>query len=303
MSAASRQSIIVAVDGSARDADALSLGEQIADLLGAPVLVAHAHPYESVGDLLGDDEEERMLRSLAERVLDHAAAHLPGTKVTMRLLADRSPARALHRLADGEQAAMIVVGASERGRIGLVRPGSTAERIVQGSPCPVAVAPGGYAAGDAGALECIGCGFDGQPSAEAALAHASALAAAAQARLRILGVFQPIAFGHLVPSPASDLASVNQAARTTLARALDEAVAELVLDAESVLLDGNPGDVLAGQSESLDLLVVGSRGYGPLRSILLGGVSGHVIRTAHCPVLVCPTETSAPGSPRAIEAR
>jgi nucleotide-binding universal stress UspA family protein len=33
---------------------------------------------------------------------------------------------------------------------------------------------------------------------------------------------------------------------------------------------------------------MGSRGYGPLRAVLVGGVSGKVIRSAHCPVVVIP---------------
>jgi nucleotide-binding universal stress UspA family protein len=36
------------------------------------------------------------------------------------------------------------------------------------------------------------------------------------------------------------------------------------------------------------IAVTGSRGYGPLRSVLVGGVSGKLIRKAHCPVIVGP---------------
>jgi hypothetical protein len=41
-------------------------------------------------------------------------------------------------------------------------------------------------------------------------------------------------------------------------------------------------------TEALDVMVVGSRGYGPLKAVLLGGVSGQVIRSAACPVIVVP---------------
>src|SRR4051794_30392041 len=205
---ASQRPIVVAVDGSERDADALRLGGRIAGLLGAPIVVAHAHPYDSIGNLLGQGEHERVVRELWERVLDQASAHLTGAKVSMRLLADRSPARALHRLAASEQAGIIVVGASERGRVGLVRPGSTSERIVQGSPSPVAVAPAGYATNESAALDVIGCGYDAEPPAQAALRLATTLADTARARLRIVAVFEPIAFGHFPTAPPSDLLSV-----------------------------------------------------------------------------------------------
>jgi nucleotide-binding universal stress UspA family protein len=40
--------------------------------------------------------------------------------------------------------------------------------------------------------------------------------------------------------------------------------------------------------------VIGSRGYGPLHSVLLGGVSGRVIRDAACPVIVVPRGAQVP---------
>lgn len=52
--------------------------------------------------------------------------------------------------------------------------------------------------------------------------------------------------------------------------------------------EGDPAAVLVRRSRELDLLVVGSRGYGPVRQALLGGVSSEVMRGAECPVLVVP---------------
>ena len=46
----------------------------------------------------------------------------------------------------------------------------------------------------------------------------------------------------------------------------------------------------------LDLLVIGSRGYGPVRRTLLGGVSAEVTRTSACPVLVVPRGAAARGA-------
>ncbi len=44
--------------------------------------------------------------------------------------------------------------------------------------------------------------------------------------------------------------------------------------------------LLRGGAEGIDLLVLGSRGYGPVMRVLLGSVSGHVFRHAPCPLLV-----------------
>ena len=71
---------------------------------------------------------------------------------------------------------------------------------------------------------------------------------------------------------------------------LDEAAAALPADvqAETVFVAGSPGPDLAAQTAQVDLLVVGSRGYGPGAAVLLGGVTHQLIHTAHCPVIVLP---------------
>jgi nucleotide-binding universal stress UspA family protein len=51
---------------------------------------------------------------------------------------------------------------------------------------------------------------------------------------------------------------------------------------------GDPADFLIAASENVDLLICGSRGYGPTRAVLLGGVSRRVTREARCPVIVLP---------------
>jgi nucleotide-binding universal stress UspA family protein len=59
------------------------------------------------------------------------------------------------------------------------------------------------------------------------------------------------------------------------------------------VLDGEPAAALASASTDLDLLVCGSRGLGPLRTLLLGGTSHALVRRAACPVLVVPPGTEA----------
>jgi nucleotide-binding universal stress UspA family protein len=56
-----------------------------------------------------------------------------------------------------------------------------------------------------------------------------------------------------------------------------------------VLEKGNPVDKLLEFSEvGIDLLVLGSRGFGPVMRLLIGSVSSRVIRGAPCPVMVVP---------------
>jgi nucleotide-binding universal stress UspA family protein len=69
------------------------------------------------------------------------------------------------------------------------------------------------------------------------------------------------------------------------------------------LLDGDPAGELARASSGLDVLVVGSRGYGAVRTVLLGSVARELVRTSACPVVVVPRGgTQVRGSDRAAEA-
>ena len=68
----------------------------------------------------------------------------------------------------------------------------------------------------------------------------------------------------------------------------------------TALLEGDPAQPLSEQSEYLDLLVLGSRGYGPLRSVLLGIVSAQVIRESACATVVVPHGADAAITPSPI---
>ena len=102
-------------------------------------------------------------------------------------------------------------------------------------------------------------------------------------------------FGETEPHLASrrggkDVADVEGEQRVLAEQAARAAVAELDGDVQ-VEVDAyleDPADTLIGVSEHLDLLVCGSRGNGPLRAVLLGGVSRRVAAESHCPVIVLP---------------
>ena len=66
------------------------------------------------------------------------------------------------------------------------------------------------------------------------------------------------------------------------------------VEVETTVHADDPADILLRVSEHVDMLVCGSRGYGPIRSILLGGVSRRVVDGAHCPVLVLPRGIERP---------
>jgi nucleotide-binding universal stress UspA family protein len=212
-------------------------------------------------------------------------------------MAQYSPARALHELCESERPAIVVVGSSHTGHLGRIMPGSTGERLLHGSPCAVAVVPRGYRTHPEEPIRRVGVGVDGSAQSQAALAAGVELARALGVHLEIIGVCSAAdAFG----APAMMGGPGYYTLREDIERLQEESLAEAVAslpagaDAEAVPLAGNPAKRLIERSAQLDLMIVGSRGYGPLRSVLVGGVSGEVVRGAHCPVIAVPRGVEAP---------
>jgi nucleotide-binding universal stress UspA family protein len=282
--------VIVGVDGSERSVEALALADLLGPALGRQVVIVHVHPFRQLSSLFAEGEYERLLRELAESTFEQIREHLPSVpERRMQLFPDSSPAAGLHAFAERERAALIVVGSSHQSRIGRIVVGGTGERLLSGASAPVAVAPAGYAAAGRG-LQVVGCGFDGSPESHRALAWAAELARTTEARLRVLSVYEPtlaasVAFGGGLPT-----ASINEVLRGKHEEELARAVSALDadIDASETLLDGDPQALLAGESAELDLLAVGSRGYGPLRAVLLGSVSSALVRSAESPLVVVP---------------
>jgi nucleotide-binding universal stress UspA family protein len=279
--------IIIGVDGTERGEDAVAFGRRLAAFAGARVVLANAFPYEDIRGRATSLRYREALREESEAMLS-AVRDRYGLVASTRPIAGTSPARALHELAEQDGAALVVVGSSHVGRARRVLPGSTGERLLHGSPCAVAVAPNGYHETDHEAPRRIGVGIDGGEVAAEALRGAAELARALGAELEVIWAFAPE-----VPRVDEEfLADLERAERDRV----DETVKAVppAIQAGRVFVESDPVDVLVERSGELDLLVIGSRGYGPLRSVLLGGVSGRVIRDARCPVIVVPRGAQVP---------
>lgn len=284
--------ILVGIDDRPSARDALVLGRWLATARSQELLLAWVHPYDRVPSLLDDGPDQESLRRAVEAMAEDVKATLPAeARPELRLVSGHSPAPGLEQLAERERASLIVLGASERAGIGRIMPGSTALRLLSGSAVPVAIAPRGYS--DEPQQEpVIGVGFDGGLEAEQALAWAAALADDVGGRLRLVAVHQPIAFAN-VSAGAFPTESVGQALRRQLRDEVEEAEAALaggpsLKTLETVFADGDPATELAKASAGLDLLVLGSRGYGPVRSVLLGSVSEATVAGSTAPVVVVP---------------
>jgi len=164
-----------------------------------------------------------------------------------------------------------------------------AARILDGSPIPVAVAPLGLADGVEDRLRVIGVGFDAQSESRFALRMAAKIALEHRATMRVFAVVPPNDWSssRIEPTPAE----YRRLMRESLGERLREDVETLDsgVRAAASVLRGDPVETLTERTrEGLDLLVVGSRGYGPLRRIVLGSVSSRLIERAECAVLVFP---------------
>ena len=123
-------------------------------------------------------------------------------------------------------------------------------------------------------------------------ARAAELAEASGARLRLIAAVEPLIFPAFVNVPAGDTyAEIIRARREMMERAVEEAVAALPpgVQAATRVVEGEPVEAIREAVEDgVDLLAVGSRGWGPVRRVLLGSASARLLRVAPCPVLVTP---------------
>lgn len=279
------KTVVVGFDRSDQARDALKLGATFVDGLDADlvvVVVDELHPF--AGEIRGAKERAAYL----EETLELAARQLGEQEFEGKTTWGSAP-ECLDLVASDVSADILVVGSTHRGKIGRVVPGSVGERLLAGASCAVAVAPNGYAQQETAPLERIGVGLDGEEESEAALRLANEVAVAIGGSLRLIAV-API-LEELIPGRiSSTVPGYARVVRDHLAGELKRAMATSspAIEIAEVLAEGDPAEVLCEQSSELDLLVVGSRGYGPLRRVFLGGVASKVIRGAACPVLITP---------------
>jgi nucleotide-binding universal stress UspA family protein len=274
--------LLVGYDGSAGGRDALELTRVLSSLEPSSALVVAVMPYAPLP--VGFTELERDAAEEAEPLLAEARGRLDGIELRTRAFGGGSPAGVITSVAEAEDVDAIVLGSPHRGAVGRALIGSVAEGVLHGAPCAALVAPHGYAENGHGPFATVAVAYDGTPEAKAALARARALAEQSRAALRILTVVAPpVALPGVVgytpvnpPEPEKVIAE-------------GVAAAGVAVPVDGRRLDGAPAQALAEAcEEGVDLLVAGSRGYGPVARLLLGSVSSRLVAIAPCPVLVVP---------------
>jgi nucleotide-binding universal stress UspA family protein len=268
-----RHSIVTGVDGSEESRVAAVVAADLAQELDLQLVIVHAAddpPTFPYGDLRLKELQRRRDGQAVQRLLDSIAGSLSVVPKTRIVYED--PVDALNLVAADEQAELLVVGS--RGRSGVVAAlsGSVSTRLASESVVPVLVvsprAGARFVAGSRTAGPVVS-GIDG--SLASTRAHRLAAGLAKRMGRTLLPIYAPTRPTDDMPSP-------------------------LLVDV------GDPAEVLRSRALDADarLIVVGSRGRGPLRGALLGSVSASLAASAPAPVLVVPRTAALTGLAREV---
>jgi nucleotide-binding universal stress UspA family protein len=270
---------LVGVDGRAGGRDGIALASCLTSPDGTLTL-AHIHPgrlrpsHAISPELIRGESEAAHI--LLGRERDGA-----GVQAQLISIEALSPGRGLHEQAEHEGADLLVVGSCSHGALGRATLGDDTRAALNGAPCAVAIAPAGYAEQPAPPAR-IGIAYNSTPEATAALAVARGLAAQTGASLHALEVVSipSIAYtGVVAPALGESIDLMLQEANARMQK---------LSYVEGRVAYGLAGEELAAFGDEVDLLVVGSRSYGPVKRLMLGSTSDCLQRHARCALLVLP---------------
>ncbi len=204
-------------------------------------------------------------------------------------------AEEISRIVDEKDVDLVV--SATRGRTGLKRLllGSVTERLMRTLTCPLLVVHSpeqGFVdvADQKIQLKRILVGCDFSEDSDVAMQYGLSLAQEFEAELHLAHVVEPPTYQHMLKPPSTLEEEINQELRNRLQDKLKELVPEEArhwCTPETALLEGNPYDELTryAESHSIDMIVLGVRGSGLVKTLLVGSTTDRVIRKSPCPVL------------------
>lgn len=287
------QTIVVGVDGS--DGAAVALRWAVAEgaIRGWPVEAVLAWGFlDQHHKIVAEDFDPGYSADDAKEALDTYVEQAIGAEsagsVERRIVSDL-PARAL--VDASSDAALLVVGARGLGGFRGLLLGSVSQKCLHEATCPVAVIrPDEVGAPPPGPPHVV-VGVDGSPASRRALQWAADEATARGAMLEVVHGWQP-PFGGGLPMTGTvvDFSIFEDTAHQMVADMLDEVdLSALPRPLERTVVYMGPSSALLEASRRAHVVVVGARGLGGLKRMLLGSVSHQVTLHATCPVVVVPS--------------
>ena len=202
---------------------------------------------------------------------------------------DGDPRTVITDVAAARSSDLIVVGARSLGVVTSALIGSISLGVARHAPCPVLVCKG-----NGRPLRTVTIALDGSLPARVALDYFAALPLPADLAVRLVGVVEPLRYPStefVSPQLVELMKEYEDERRAELERVLAKAAADVrgrVRKVSTITLVGQaaPSILSEAAKQPSELIIVGARGLGTVKRLLLGSVSESVLRHAACSVLI-----------------
>ncbi len=286
--------ILVPTDFSQPSFAAIPYARAASQHFGAEVHLLHvvdSTQYASKSLTLPLVSPAELNRPLLKRLKAVASKYEAGGKIHVMNPREGRAYKEICAAARERNAGLIVI--ATHGHTGLKHAllGSTAERVVQHSPCPVLVVrqQAGEADERSARLRRILVPIDFSSCSQLAFDCGVALARDFGAELRLVHVIDPHSYPFGDQYAALDATRLMQSARDTAQREMREMAGEAKVQFSIQDRKGSPAkEICSAANKDVDLIVTSTHGRTGLGHVLIGSVAEHVIRNAPCPVLVLP---------------
>jgi nucleotide-binding universal stress UspA family protein len=300
------QNIIVPIDFSKMSVQAIQIAKQLARRFSASIRLAHVRQFNYGADFLAPVPPmvpfsfmpyEQNGEQTALKELKKVASDCGLSSATCNVLSGAPPYDEICRLAHTVPAELVVM--PTHGRTGLkhVFLGSTAERIVQHSSCPVLVTRGNALQVNNGSrfrIKTILVPIDFSSCSREGLRYAIAFANEFGAKIVLVHATY---LGYVYSSEGTvvyDIPGVQKAARKTAERKMRDLTRSVNFGGvkyETVFTEGSPVlDICAfAKDHDIDLIITSTHGFTGFTHVLIGSIAEQVVRHAPCSVLVVPS--------------
>jgi nucleotide-binding universal stress UspA family protein len=306
MKTLSIQNIVIPIDFSEMSAQAIQIAKGLARRFGASIHLAHVRQFNYAADFVAPAPPmvpfsfmpyEQNAEQTALKALKKVASECGISSAACDVLSGAPPFDEICRLGQTIPADLIVM--PTHGRTGLkhVFLGSTAERIVQHSSCPVLVTRGNRAQSKNGSrfkIKTILVPTDFSSCSREGLRYAITFANEFGAKIILLHATY---LGYVYSCEGTviyDIPGLQKAARKTAERKMRELVRSVnfgPVKFETGFSDGSPAlDICVyAKDHEVDLIITSTHGFTGLKHVLIGSIAEQVVRHAPCSVLVVPS--------------